>query len=111
MKAFTKFNANFFVELDLTLIPVLCLVVFVFGWCGIGFSLIDELLLYVNDKYLKDKHILLVTAHPDDESMFFAPLLSYLTHKHHCHNTHILSLSNGGTVHRSKELRSAANQA
>lgn len=41
----------------------------------------------------KRRNILLVIAHPDDESMFFAPTLLYLTSKGH--NVHILCLSTG----------------
>ncbi|GMY06329.1 N-acetylglucosaminyl-phosphatidylinositol de-N-acetylase isoform X1 [Fagus crenata] len=39
------------------------------------------------------RNILLVVAHPDDESMFFSPTISYLTSRGH--NLHILCLSIG----------------
>ncbi|CAO2841919.1 unnamed protein product [Amaranthus hypochondriacus] len=39
------------------------------------------------------KTVLLVIAHPDDESMFFTPTINYLTSRGH--DVHILCLSNG----------------
>lgn len=39
------------------------------------------------------KNVLLVIAHPDDESMFFSPTINYLTSRRH--NLHILCMSNG----------------
>uniref|UniRef100_A0A2N9HB49 N-acetylglucosaminylphosphatidylinositol deacetylase n=1 Tax=Fagus sylvatica TaxID=28930 RepID=A0A2N9HB49_FAGSY len=41
----------------------------------------------------QERNILLVVAHPDDESMFFSPTISYLTSRGH--NLHILCLSIG----------------
>ena len=75
------------------------------------FFITSELILFQDNKYFEnDKNILLIIAHPDDESMFFSPLLSYLSHKQYIEKTHILSLSNGGNDIRSKELKSAANK-
>ncbi|XP_057954577.1 uncharacterized protein LOC131148705 isoform X2 [Malania oleifera] len=42
---------------------------------------------------LHKRNVLLVVAHPDDESMFFSPTLSYLTSAGH--NIHILCMSTG----------------
>jgi len=39
------------------------------------------------------QRVLLVTAHPDDESMFFAPTLSLLLHRRA--DIHLLCLTNG----------------
>ncbi|KAI5654297.1 hypothetical protein M9H77_31484 [Catharanthus roseus] len=39
------------------------------------------------------KNVLLVIAHPDDETMFFSPTINYLTARRH--NVHILCLSTG----------------
>ncbi|XP_057769978.1 uncharacterized protein LOC130989857 isoform X1 [Salvia miltiorrhiza] len=39
------------------------------------------------------RNVLVVIAHPDDESMFFAPVINYLTSGHH--NVHILCMSTG----------------
>ncbi|XP_019194812.1 PREDICTED: probable N-acetylglucosaminyl-phosphatidylinositol de-N-acetylase [Ipomoea nil] len=39
------------------------------------------------------RNVLLVIAHPDDESMFFAPTINYLTSKGH--TVHILCMSTG----------------
>ncbi|KAG9153628.1 hypothetical protein Leryth_008562 [Lithospermum erythrorhizon] len=39
------------------------------------------------------RNILLVIAHPDDESMFFTPTIIYLTSRGH--NVHILCISTG----------------
>ncbi|KAI9110914.1 hypothetical protein K1719_018034 [Acacia pycnantha] len=46
-----------------------------------------------NGKALRKKNILIVTAHPDDESMFFTPTINYLTSRGHY--IHILCLSIG----------------
>ncbi|XAR48703.1 N-acetylglucosaminylphosphatidylinositol deacetylase [Bertholletia excelsa] len=56
------------------------------------------------------KNILLVIAHPDDESMFFTPTINYLASRGH--NLHIVCMSTGnadgmGSL-RSKELYLAA---
>uniref|UniRef100_A0A5B7CCP9 N-acetylglucosaminylphosphatidylinositol deacetylase n=1 Tax=Davidia involucrata TaxID=16924 RepID=A0A5B7CCP9_DAVIN len=42
---------------------------------------------------LHKKNVLLVVAHPDDESMFFAPTITYLISRGH--NLHILCMSTG----------------
>ncbi|KAL2242828.1 UNVERIFIED_CONTAM: putative N-acetylglucosaminyl-phosphatidylinositol de-N-acetylase [Sesamum indicum] len=39
------------------------------------------------------RNVLLVIAHPDDESMFFAPVINYLVSEGH--NVHILCMSTG----------------
>ncbi|KAK6123797.1 hypothetical protein DH2020_042466 [Rehmannia glutinosa] len=39
------------------------------------------------------RNVLLVTAHPDDESMFFAPVINYLISRGH--NLHVLCMSTG----------------
>ncbi len=44
--------------------------------------------------------VLLVTAHPDDEAMFFTPTLASLRHR----KVHLLCLSNGGSSEREKEF-------
>ncbi|KAG7942331.1 hypothetical protein I3843_16G097400 [Carya illinoinensis] len=41
------------------------------------------------------RNVLLVIAHPDDESMFFSPTINYLTSTGH--NLHVLCLSTGDT--------------
>ncbi|XP_065870998.1 uncharacterized protein [Euphorbia lathyris] len=41
----------------------------------------------------RKKNVLLVIAHPDDESMFFSPTINYLISRGH--NLHVLCLSNG----------------
>ncbi|XP_042046176.1 probable N-acetylglucosaminyl-phosphatidylinositol de-N-acetylase isoform X3 [Salvia splendens] len=56
------------------------------------------------------RNVLVVIAHPDDESMFFAPVINYLTSRHH--NVHILCMSTGnadgmGSV-RKEELELAS---
>ncbi|KAG6437497.1 hypothetical protein SASPL_102415 [Salvia splendens] len=56
------------------------------------------------------RNVLVVIAHPDDESMFFAPVINYLTSRHH--NVHILCMSTGnadgmGSV-RKEELQLAS---
>ena len=44
--------------------------------------------------------LLLVTAHPDDESMFFIPTLEALRHSGACSETHILCCSTGNSEGR-----------
>ncbi|XP_062183689.1 uncharacterized protein LOC133887738 isoform X2 [Phragmites australis] len=41
----------------------------------------------------RGRNVLLVVAHPDDESMFFAPTILFLKSK--CHSIHILCMSQG----------------
>ncbi|GAB2292282.1 hypothetical protein Dimus_026531 [Dionaea muscipula] len=48
-----------------------------------------------NGEFFEKKNILLVIAHPDDESMFFSPTLNYLTSRGH--NVHIICLSTGNS--------------
>ncbi|XP_068469693.1 uncharacterized protein [Phaseolus vulgaris] len=47
-----------------------------------------------NGRSFRKRNVLLVTAHPDDESMFFTPTINFLTSKGH--NIQILCLSTGG---------------
>jgi N-acetylglucosaminylphosphatidylinositol deacetylase len=45
--------------------------------------------------YFKQSNILLVTAHPDDECMFFGPTLMNLASKRLKNQVHVLCLSKG----------------
>nr|XP_027191013.1 probable N-acetylglucosaminyl-phosphatidylinositol de-N-acetylase isoform X2 [Cicer arietinum] len=47
----------------------------------------------LNGRALRKRNVLLVIAHPDDESMFFTPTINFLTARGH--NVQILCLSNG----------------
>lgn len=47
--------------------------------------------------YFKESKILLVTAHPDDECMFFGPTLTNLSAKRLKNEIHVLCLSKGWT--------------
>ncbi|CAK8532329.1 unnamed protein product [Lathyrus sativus] len=47
----------------------------------------------LNGRAFRKRNVLLVIAHPDDESMFFAPTINFLTSRGH--NVQILCLSNG----------------
>ncbi|XP_071715984.1 uncharacterized protein [Rutidosis leptorrhynchoides] len=67
-------------------------------------------ILNIDDEYLPKRNVLLVIAHPDDESMFFSPTINQLTSRGH--NVHILCMSTGnadgiGDV-RKKELYRAS---
>ena len=44
---------------------------------------------------LRGKRILLLIAHPDDEAMFFAPMLQALTRPERANHVKILCLSSG----------------
>ncbi|KAE8125887.1 hypothetical protein FH972_020655 [Carpinus fangiana] len=60
---------------------------------------------------LPKRNVLLVVAHPDDESMFFSPTISYLTSRGH--NLHVLCLSIGnadgkGDIRKEELLRACA---
>ncbi len=61
-----------------------------------------------------DSRILFVIAHPDDESMFFSPILSYLKTHGNPQNIYFVSLSNGNANKLGKtreiELRTACQQ-
>lgn len=48
------------------------------------------------DHKLINSHILLFTAHPDDESMFFTPTITELTKENYNNSIHLICLSNGG---------------
>ncbi|XP_010940401.4 LOW QUALITY PROTEIN: uncharacterized protein [Elaeis guineensis] len=59
----------------------------------------------------KKRNVLLVVAHPDDESMFFAPTILFLTSEGH--NPHILCMSTGnaegvGNVRKEELYRACA---
>lgn len=45
---------------------------------------------------LTNSHIVLFTAHPDDESMFFTPTITELTKENYGNTFHLICLSNGG---------------
>lgn len=47
----------------------------------------------LNGRAFRKRNVLLVIAHPDDESMFFTPTINFLTSRGH--NVQILCLSNG----------------
>lgn len=62
---------------------------------------------------LTNSHIILLTAHPDDESMFFTPTITELTKLNYNNTFHLICLSNGdfdglGSI-RANELLKAAN--
>lgn len=67
----------------------------------------------VNQSGLVDADVLVLTAHPDDEAMFFTPTLLELAKQEYNNKLHLFCLSNGdadgiGTT-REKELRRVAN--
>lgn len=76
----------------------------------IFFIFLTALLFATQDleNHLKGKKILLLTAHPDDESMFFIPFLSYFSHS----NINLLCLTSGNAAGlgkvREKELELAS---
>ncbi|KAL5544248.1 hypothetical protein UlMin_008032 [Ulmus minor] len=59
----------------------------------VGSSSHSKGVFLTNGGTLGKRNVLLVVAHPDDESMFFSPTLSHLTSRGH--NPHILCLSIG----------------
>ncbi|KAG0680475.1 N-acetylglucosaminyl-phosphatidylinositol de-N-acetylase [Pichia californica] len=65
----------------------------------------------LNNKLI-NSHIMLFTAHPDDESMFFTPSITELTKENYNNTFHLICLSNGGYdglgVIRERELFKAA---
>jgi N-acetylglucosaminylphosphatidylinositol deacetylase len=54
---------------------------------------------------LRNKRICLLTAHPDDEAMFFAPTLLALTQPELGNHVKILCLSSGKDLCRSYQAR------
>jgi hypothetical protein len=52
-------------------------------------------LCIIDNASFGDSNILLVTAHPDDECMFFGPVLCNLTSKSLKNQVHVLCLSKG----------------
>lgn len=68
-----------------------------FKWILIAFNSLTILLLYLykkNNKRPRQHSVLLLTAHPDDESMFFTPTISSIASDYY---VHLLCLSGGGT--------------
>ncbi|XP_076949102.1 uncharacterized protein LOC143621617 isoform X2 [Bidens hawaiensis] len=66
---------------------------------------------FLNNTAGSKRNILLVIAHPDDESMFFSPTISLLTSRGH--NVHILCMSTGnadnmGDVRKEELYRASA---
>lgn len=47
-----------------------------------------------NERFVIPKRVLIVTAHPDDECMFFGPIILSLNRREQC-SIHLLCLSNG----------------
>ncbi|XP_073287961.1 uncharacterized protein [Primulina huaijiensis] len=57
-------------------------------------SLFASKVTFLNDDgVIRRRNVLLVIAHPDDESMFFAPTINYLISEGH--NLHVLCMSTG----------------
>lgn len=61
---------------------------------------------------LTNSHFVLFTAHPDDESMFFTPVITELTKSNYNNHFHLICLSNGdfnglGNI-RQREIEKAA---
>lgn len=48
------------------------------------------------DNELTNSHILLLTAHPDDESMFFTPIITELKKRNYNNKIHLVCMSDGG---------------
>ena len=88
--------------LSLTLIPVL-----VFALWHLSSTTIPPV-----PPLLRNKRIILLTAHPDDESMFFSPTLQALTHPSLQNHLKILCMSTGNSeglgATRRMELEKAA---
>ncbi|XP_071697995.1 uncharacterized protein [Rutidosis leptorrhynchoides] len=68
-------------------------------------------ILNIDNEVLRKRNILLVIAHPDDESMFFSPTINQLTSRGH--NVHILCMSTGnadgiGDVRKEELYRASA---
>ncbi|RVW64302.1 putative N-acetylglucosaminyl-phosphatidylinositol de-N-acetylase [Vitis vinifera] len=51
-----------------------------------------------NGEVLQKRNVLLVIAHPDDESMFFSPTITFLNSRGH--NLHLLCMSTGNALYR-----------
>ncbi|KAJ7970230.1 N-acetylglucosaminyl-phosphatidylinositol de-N-acetylase [Quillaja saponaria] len=62
-----------------------------------------------NGGALQKRNVLLVIAHPDDESMFFTPTIGYLTSRGH--NIHILCLSIGNADGKGSTRKLELHQA
>ena len=68
-----------------------------FKYILIGFNFLTLLVIYLHkkkNKSPKQHHIMFLTAHPDDESMFFRPTLRGITSEYYIH---LLCLSGGNT--------------
>jgi len=59
-----------------------------FKYILIGFNLLTLLVVYLHQrgkKTIKQHHILFVTAHTDDEAMFFGPTITSLVNDYYIH--------------------------
>lgn len=77
---------------------------FSFKYILLGFNFLTLAVVYLhkrNRKTVRQHHLLFVTAHPDDEVMFFGPTLTSITKDYF---VHLLCLSGKGTV-REEELK------
>ena len=59
----------------------------------------------IQKQFIQIKKVLLIIAHPDDETMFFIPTIKIL--KNHGIKVFILSLTNGGSTVREHELQAS----
>ncbi|XP_043715178.1 N-acetylglucosaminyl-phosphatidylinositol de-N-acetylase-like isoform X2 [Telopea speciosissima] len=76
----------------------------IYAWC---FPARDAFLS--NGEVACKKKVLLVIAHPDDESMFFLPVILYLTSKGH--NLHLLCMSTGNVDGKGNNRKEELYQA
>ncbi|KAI3949734.1 hypothetical protein MKX01_040951 [Papaver californicum] len=77
----------------LILIAIALILLWVVSLCKIFYSSSPKAEFFSKGEAVRKRNILLVVAHPDDESMFFSPAILYLTSQGN--NVHILCMSTG----------------
>ncbi|OVA19558.1 N-acetylglucosaminyl phosphatidylinositol deacetylase [Macleaya cordata] len=94
--------AWFFIAATLILLWVVSL-------CKILYASTPKVAFLSEGEAVRKRTVLLVVAHPDDESMFFSPTILYLTSAGH--NVHILCLSTGNADGKGDTRREELYQA
>ncbi|KAI3903202.1 hypothetical protein MKW98_031856 [Papaver atlanticum] len=77
----------------LILIAVALIILWVVLLCKIFYSSSTKAAFFSEGEAVRKRNILLVVAHPDDETIFFSPTILYLTSQGN--NVHILCMSTG----------------
>ncbi|KAK9087560.1 hypothetical protein Syun_029954 [Stephania yunnanensis] len=96
--------------MDWLLIAIIPFLLWAISLCKVLYA--SQTVFFPNNDIIHKRNVLLVIAHPDDESMFFTPTILHLISKGH--NLHILCMSTGdadgkGNIRREELLCACAS--